>query len=154
MSKIWNDLKSNMKDWSNAAVEKAEEVSKVAVAKTEELTRISKVKLSIHQLYRDKNKELSSLGKLVYNHSKEANMSNFTGNAEFFSYVEKIDSINAEILEKENEIDEIKTDASNSEEIEVSSSEVVTEKPAIKEEKTPEDIEQLSSEKVEKESQE
>ena len=57
MSKIWNDLKSNMKDWSNAAVEKAEEVSKVAVAKTEELTRISKVKLSIHQLYRDKNKE-------------------------------------------------------------------------------------------------
>ena len=154
MSKIWNDLKSNMKDWSNAAVEKAEEVSKVAVAKTEELTRISKVKLSIHQLYRDKNKELSSLGKLVYNHSKEANMSNFTGNAEFFSYVEKIDSINAEILEKENEIDEIKTDASNSEEIEVSSSEVVTEKPAIKEEKTPEDVEQLSSEKVEKESQE
>tara|TARA_B000000475_G_C15616340_1_gene291221 strand:- start:36 stop:500 length:465 start_codon:yes stop_codon:yes gene_type:complete len=154
MSKIWNDLKSNMKDWSNAAVEKAEEVSKVAVAKTEELTRISKVKLSIHQLYRDKNKELSSLGKLVYNHSKEANMSNFTGNAEFFSYVEKIDSINAEILEKENEIDEIKTDASNSEEIEVSSSEVVTENPTIKEEKIPEDVEQLSSEKVEKDAQE
>ena len=154
MSKIWNDLKSNMKDWSNAAVEKAEEVSKVAVAKTEELTRISKVKLSIHQLYRDKNKELSSLGKLVYNHSKEANMSNFTGNAQFFSYVEKIDSINAEILEKEKEIDEIKTDASNSEEIEVSSSEVVTEKPAIKEEKTPEDVEELSSEKVEKEAEE
>ena len=151
MSKIWKDLKSNMKDWSNAAVEKAEEVSKVAVAKTEELTRISKVKLSIHQLYRDKNKELSSLGKLVYNHSKEANMSNFTGNAEFFSYVEKIDSINAEILEKENEIDEIKTDTSNSEEIEVSSSEVVTENPTIKEEKTPEDVEQLSSEEVEKE---
>jgi len=153
MSKIWNDLKSNMKDWSNAAVEKAEEVSKVAVAKTEELTRISKVKLSIHQLYRDKNKELSSLGKLVYNHSKEANMSNFTGNAEFFSYVEKIDSINAEILEKENEIDEIKTDASNSEEIEVSSSELVTENPTTKEDKSPEDVEQLSSEKVEKEAQ-
>ena len=27
MSKIWDDLKSNVKDWSNAAVEKAEEVS-------------------------------------------------------------------------------------------------------------------------------
>ena len=154
MSKIWNDLKSNMKDWSNAAVEKAEEVSKVAVAKTEELTRISKVKLSIHQLYRDKNKELSSLGKLVYNHSKEANMSNFTGNAEFFSHVEKIDSINAEILEKENEIDEIKTDVSNGEEIEVSPSEVFTKNPTTKEEKNPEDVEQLSSEKVEKEAQE
>ena len=154
MSKIWKDLKSNMKDWSNAAVEKAEEVSKVAVAKTEELTRISKVKLSIHQLYRDKNKELSSLGKLVYNHSKEANMSNFTGNAEFFSYVEKIDGINAQILEKENEINEIKTDASNSEEIEVSAGEVDTENPIISEEKVPEDVEPLSSQDFEKETQE
>ena len=111
MSKIWDDLKSNMKDWSNAAVEKAEEVSKVAVAKTEELTRVSKIKLVIHQLQRDKNKEISALGKLVYNHSKEANMSNFTGNSEFFSHVEKIDSLNAQIIEKENEIKKIKTES-------------------------------------------
>ena len=117
MSKIWDDLKSNMKDWSNAAVEKAEEVSKVAVAKTEELTKISKIKLVIHQLHRDKNKELLSLGKLVYNHSKEANMSNFTGNAEFFSHVEKIDSINFQILEKEKEIDDIKTDSANDDQL-------------------------------------
>ena len=110
MSKIWNDLKSNMKDWSNAAVEKAEEVSKVAVAKTEELTKISKIKLAIHQLQRDKNKEILSLGKLVYSHSKEANMSNFTGNTEFFSRVEKIDNLNIQILEKEEEINEIKTE--------------------------------------------
>ena len=40
MTKLWNDLKKNMKDWSTAAVEKAEEVSKIAVAKTEELTKI------------------------------------------------------------------------------------------------------------------
>ena len=113
MSKIWDDLKSNMKDWSNAAVEKAEEVSKVAVAKTEELTKISKIKLVIHQLQRDKNKEISALGKLVYNHSKEANMSNFTGNSEFFSHVEKIDSLNAQIIEKENEIKKIKTESTN-----------------------------------------
>ena len=111
MSKIWDDLKTNMKDWSNAAVEKAEEVSKVAVAKTEELTKISKIKLVIHQLQRDKNKEISALGKLVYNHSKEANMSNFTGNSEFFSHVEKIDSLNAQIIEKENEIKKIKTES-------------------------------------------
>jgi len=117
MSKIWDDLKSNMKDWSNAAVEKAEEVSKVAVAKTEELTKISKIKLVVHQLQRDKNKEISALGKLVYNHSKEANMSNFTGNAEFFSHVEKIDSLNMQIIEKENEIKEIKTEAKQEPEV-------------------------------------
>ena len=117
MSKIWDDLKSNMKDWSNAAVEKAEEVSKVAVAKTEELTKISKIKLVIHQLQRDKNKEISALGKLVYNHSKEANMSNFTGNSEFFSHVEKIDSLNVQIIEKENEIKKIKTETMDDSEI-------------------------------------
>jgi hypothetical protein len=157
MSKIWNDLKSNMKDWSNAAVEKAEEVSKVAVAKTEELTRISKVKLSIHQLYRDKNKELSSLGKLVYNHSKEANMSNFTGNSEFFSYVEKIDSINAQIIEKENEIDEIKTENINDDEIKTENinddeitieNEVIKSVPASKS-SVSEDLEPLASDEKE-----
>ncbi|MEC7871857.1 MAG: hypothetical protein VX547_02145 [Candidatus Neomarinimicrobiota bacterium] len=128
MSKIWDDLKSNMKDWSNAAVEKAEEVSKVAVAKTEELTKISKIKLVVHQLQRDKNKEISALGKLVYNHSKEANMSNFTGNAEFFSHVEKIDSLNMQIIEKENEIKEIKTEAKQELEVSELPSDSISEK--------------------------
>ena len=48
MNKLWEDLKDNMKEWGTAAIEKAEEVSKVAVAKTEELTKISKIKLDIH----------------------------------------------------------------------------------------------------------
>ena len=115
MSKIWDDLKSNVKDWSNAAVEKAEEVSKVAVAKTEELTKLSKIKLAIHQLQRDKGKEFLLLGKLAYNHSKEANMSNFTGNTEFFAHIEKIDSLSEKILEKEKEIETIKSETVNSE---------------------------------------
>ncbi len=115
MSKIWDDLKSNVKDWSNAAVEKAEEVSKVAVAKTEELTKLSKIKLAIHQLQRDKGKEFLLLGKLAYNHSKEANMSNFTGNTEFFTHIEKIDSLSEKILEKEKEIETIKSETVTSE---------------------------------------
>ena len=115
MSKIWDDLKSNVKDWSNAAVEKAEEVSKVAVAKTEELTKLSKIKLAIHQLQRDKGKEFLLLGKLAYNHSKEANMSNFTGNTEFFAHIEKIDSLSEKILEKEKEIETIKSETVSSE---------------------------------------
>ena len=108
MSKLWDDLKYNMKEWSSAAVEKAEEVSKVAVAKTEELTKISKIKLEIHQLQRDSRKARQALGKLAYDHAKDANMVNFTGNAEFYSHVEKIDSIKDEIEKKENEIDFIK----------------------------------------------
>ena len=42
MSKLWDDLKDNMKDWSLTAVEKAEEMSKMAVAKTEEMTLFQK----------------------------------------------------------------------------------------------------------------
>ena len=109
MSKPWDDLKHNMKEWSSAAVEKAEEVSKVAVAKTEELTKISKIKLEIHQLQRDSRKARQALGKLAYDHAKDANMVNFTGNAEFYSHVEKIDSIKDEIEKKENQIDFIKS---------------------------------------------
>ncbi len=119
MSKLWDDLKENMKEWGNAAVEKAEEVSKVAVAKTEELTKISKIKLVIHQLQRDRRKEREALGKLVYGQAKDDNMVNFTGNAEFFIHVEKIDSISAAIAGKENEIDRIK-DEYNLQDIEVS----------------------------------
>ena len=109
MSKLWNDLKHNMKEWSSAAVEKAEEVSKVAVAKTEELTKISKIKLELHQLQRDMRKSSEDLGKLVYSHAKNANMVNFTGNSEFFSHIEKIDSLKESISAKDNEIKKINT---------------------------------------------
>ena len=109
MSKLWDDLKHNMKEWGSVAVEKAEEVSKVAVAKTEELTKISKIKLEVHQLQRESRKVRQALGKLAYDNAKDANMVNFTGNAEFYSHVEKIDSIKDEIEKKENEIDFIKS---------------------------------------------
>ena len=109
MSKLWNDLKHNMKEWSSAAVEKAEEVSKVAVAKTEELTKTSKIKLEIHQLQRDVRRTSEDLGQLVYNQAKDANMVNFTGNTEFFSYIEKIDSLKQSISIKQNQIKKINT---------------------------------------------
>ena len=108
MSKLWDDLKDNMKEWGTAAVEKAEEVSKIAVAKTEELTKISKIKLDIHQLNRKIRGEKEALGKLVYEQAKDDNMVNFTGNSEFFIHVEKINVISNDVLERENEINRIK----------------------------------------------
>ena len=137
MSKLWDDLKHNMKEWSSAAVEKAEEVSKVAVAKTEELTKISKIKLEVHQLQRDIRKARQALGKLAYDHAKDANMVNFTGNAEFYSHVEKIDSIKDEIGKKENEIDFIKSQYNIPEE-DVKEIEPLSEKPE-QEDKEPND---------------
>ena len=108
MSKLWTDLKENMKDWSTSAVEKAEEVSRMAMAKTEEMTRISKIKFEIHQLNREMTKAYEKLGKLAYNHTKEDHMATFSGNTDFFGIVSKVESIKEEIILKKGEIEKIK----------------------------------------------
>ena len=108
MTKLWNDLKKNMKDWSTAAVEKAEEVSKIAVAKTEELTKISKIKIEEHQLQRELSKNYEEMGRMVTRHAKDDNLVNFSGNQKFFNLVEKIDKLQVEIDAKEVAIQRIK----------------------------------------------
>ena len=127
MTKLWNDLKQNMKDWSSAAVEKAEEVSKIAVAKTEELTKISKIKIEVHQLQRELSTLYEDIGRMVAKYAKDENMVNFSGNQEFFNFVEKIDKIQSKIDSKTAHIRDIK------EEYNISDSDVdlVIEKPNI-----------------------
>ena len=108
MNKLWDDLKDNMKEWGVSAVEKAEEISRVAVAKGEEFTKISKLKFDILQLQKDKNKVYEKLGLLVFNKTNESNVSNFTGDFEYFSLIEKINKYSIEISEKDEEIITIK----------------------------------------------
>ena len=108
MNKLWDDLKDNMKEWGVSAVEKAEEISRVAVAKGEEFTKISKLKFDILQLQKDKNKVYEKLGLLVYNKTNESNVSNFTGDVEYYSLIEKINKYSIEISEKDEEIITIK----------------------------------------------
>ena len=110
MSKLWDDLKKNMKDWGSVAVEKAEEVSKIAVAKTEEITKIGKHKIDIHQLQKERAKTFEKLGQFVVQQAKEDNMVNFTGNTEFFTFVQKLDEITKLIEEEDGEIQKIKTE--------------------------------------------
>jgi len=108
MTKLWKDLKKNMKDWSSAAVEKAEEVSKIAVAKTEELTKISKIKIEEHQLERELSTLYEDMGRMVTIYAKDENMVNFSGNKEFFYLIEKIDKIQLKIDKKIADIRGIK----------------------------------------------
>ena len=108
MNKLWDDLKDNMKEWGVSAVEKAEEISRVAVAKGEEFTKISKLKFDILQLQKDKSKVCEQLGDLVYSKTNESNVSNFTGDVEYFSMIEKINKYSIEITEKDKEIISIK----------------------------------------------
>ena len=108
MNKLWDDLKDNMKEWSASAVEKAEEISRVAVAKGGEFTKISKIKIEIIQLQKQKDFNYRKLGKLVFNFAQKDNLANFTGNTEFFKIVDKINRINENISEKNDNIDTIK----------------------------------------------
>jgi len=110
MSKLWDDLKDNMKEWSSSAVEKAEEMSRIAMAKTEEMTRISKIKFEIHQLHKEMNRRHEDLGKLAYTHTKEDHMATFSGNSEFFDIVNRIDELKKEIANKNDEIEKIKVE--------------------------------------------
>ena len=89
MNKLWDDLKDNMKEWGASAVEKAEEISRVAVAKGEEFTKISKLKFDILQLQKDKNRSYEKLGSLVFSKTNENNVSNFTGDVEYFKLIQK-----------------------------------------------------------------
>ncbi len=108
MSKMWDDLKKNMKDWSAAAVEKAEEVSKIAVAKTEELTKISKVKIEIHQLQRDRSKSFEKIGKSVFEHFQSKKSLKISDIDSMQSLFDDIGQLSDSIVAKELEIQKIK----------------------------------------------
>ena len=108
MSRLFEDLKETVKEWTTVAVEKAEEVGKMAVAKTEEVTRISKIKLEVHQHERDLAKLYEQLGRFVCDHAKEDNMVNFTGNSEFFHLVQKVDQLQSLIDGKKEDIERVK----------------------------------------------
>ena len=108
MSRLFDDLKETVKEWTTVAVEKAEEVGKIAVAKTEEVTRISKIKMEVHQHERDLAKLYEQLGKFVCGHANEENMVNFTGNSEFFDMVQKVDRIQSLLDEKKDDIQRVK----------------------------------------------
>jgi len=113
MSNLWKDIKENVKQWSTAAIEKAEEVSKMAVEKTGDFTKISKIKLDIRQVQKDIDDVFEDLGRYVYLHFKEKNTASFKTNNEFLDSVKKIDDLKLKIKAFENEIDDIKKEVEN-----------------------------------------
>ena len=108
MNKLWDDLKDNMKEWGASAVEKAEEISRVAVAKGEEFTKISKLKFDMLQLQKDRKKVYEKLGTLVFKKTNQNNISNFTGDVEYFELVKEINHYSEKINDKDEEIFAIK----------------------------------------------
>ena len=132
MSNLWKDIKENVKQWSTAAIEKAEEVSKMAVEKTGDFTKISKIKLDIRQVQKDIDNVFEDLGRFVYLYFKEKNTASFKTNNEFLDSVKKIDDLKLKIKAFETEIDNIKKEVEKAQPVKKASPKKTTKKSAAK----------------------
>ena len=115
MTNLWNDIKENVKQWGTAAIEKAEEVSKMAVEKTGDFTKVSKIKLDIRQTQKDIDNVFEDLGRYVYLHFKEKNTASFKASSEFTDTIKKVDNFKLKIKNFEKEIDNIKKEVEKAE---------------------------------------
>ena len=129
MSNLWKEIKDNVKEWSAAAIKKADEVSKLAVEKTGDFTKISKIKLDIRQTHKDIDNVFEDLGRYVYMQVKDKDVTSFKTNSEFIDTVKKIDGFKTKIKNFEKEIDNIKKEV---EKAEVAEKPKVTKKPRAK----------------------
>ncbi len=129
MSNLWKEIKDNVKEWSAAAIEKAEEVSKLAVEKTGDFTKISKIKLDIRQTQKDIDNTFEDLGRHVYMQAKDKNVTSFKTNSEFIDTINKLDNFKTKIKNFENEIDNIKKEVEKAEVVEKPKT---TKKPSAK----------------------
>ena len=115
MSNLWKEIKDNVKEWSAAAIKKADEVSKLAVEKTGDFTKISKIKLDIRQTQKDIDNTFEDLGRYVY--------------TEFNDTIKTLDDFKTKINNFEKEIDNIKKEVEKAEVVEKPK---VTKKPRAK----------------------
>ena len=115
MSNLWKEIKDNVKEWSSAAIKKADEVSKLAVEKTGDFTKISKIKLDIRQTQKDIDKNFEDLGRYIYMQVKDKNVTNFKTHTEFNDSIKKLDGFKTKINNFEKEIDNIKKEVEKAE---------------------------------------
>ena len=115
MSKLWNEIKDNVKEWSTAAIKKADEVSKLAVEKTGDFTKISKIKLDVRQTQKDIDNVFEDLGRYVYIQVQDKTVSNFGTDSEFNNTIKKINGFKTKIKNFEKEIDNIKKEVEKAE---------------------------------------
>lgn len=107
MTKLWDDVKKSLKDFSSAAMEKAEEFGKVASDKAEELTKVGKINWEIKQLKRNREKHLQELGLIVFDAAESDAIPGLADNEEISKRIHEIKTVNAEIKIKQDRIDAI-----------------------------------------------
>lgn len=107
MAKLWDDVRKSLKDFSSAALEKAEEFGKVASDKAEELTKVGKISWEIKQLKRTREKQFLELGQLTFDAAKNNQIGALNTNDAVRQHVNEIKTLTAEIGIKQARIDAI-----------------------------------------------
>ena len=82
-------------------------------------------------MQKERAKTFEKLGQFVVQQAKEDNMVNFTGNTEFFTFVQKLDEITELIQNKDGEIQKFKTEYNLKESDIISAAEVEEEKTPV-----------------------
>ena len=118
MSNLWKEIKDNVKEWSTAAIKKADEVSKLAVEKTGDFTKISKIKLDVRQTQKDIDNVFEDLGRYVYMQVQDNKITGFKTDTEFSDTIKKINGFKTKIKNFEKEIDNIKKEVEKAEVVE------------------------------------
>ena len=147
MSNLWKEIKDNVKEWSAAAIKKADEVSKLAVEKTGDFTKISKIKLDIHQTQKYIDKNFEDLGRFIYVQFKDKNVTSFKTNTEFNEAVKKLDDFKTKIKNFSKEIDNIKKEVEKAEVVE-KPKQTATKKPKTQTKKTTKTVKKPSIKKT------
>jgi len=92
---LWDDLKKQTKEWSDVAIDKSQELSK-----------IGKLKLEIVKIQKNIDREFSALGGLAYELIKQEKTTELTNNEGVKSSVARITELENELEEKKKQLEE------------------------------------------------
>jgi len=117
MSNLWDDITKTIREGVDTVVEK-----------TEELTKIGKIKVDILNIKRQIDKQFSELGGHVYHLIAEEKKSDVSGNDEVKKMISAVKKLEAQLDEKNEELERVKNkETETKEEPAPSATEVKTE---------------------------
>lgn len=103
---LWEDIKHRTKEWAE-----------VAIDKSQELSQIGKVKLDIINIQRKIERKFVALGGLTYQLLGKEKTSKIASNKNIKDHIEKISSLENDLNNKKNELDNIGQESSKKENI-------------------------------------
>ena len=118
MSKIWEDLKTYVKQGATAVAEK-----------TEELSKVGKIKIDIMGIERNLQKTLSELGGQVYHLAADDKKAKLLDDEKVQEIIEKVKDFETQLEEKKQELEEVGKEKAEAEVAETD--DVVVEEPTV-----------------------